>query len=120
MVTDDERLRVAERLRDVARAEYPIGEIGFTEGMLRALGGRDWRDMAERLADLIEPDCGTAEVPTSLVPERDGTRERLARALGIDLPALLALAEEMDAEKNFVLVGGYACRIREACGEVES
>lgn len=34
-----------------------------------------------------------------------------------DRDALLALADEMDAEKNFVLVGGYARRIREACGE---
>lgn len=34
-----------------------------------------------------------------------------------DRDALLALADEMDAEKNFVLVGGYARRIREALGE---
>lgn len=34
----------------------------------------------------------------------------------VDREALLALADEMDAEKNFVLVGGYARRIREALG----
>lgn len=43
------------------------------------------------LADLIKPSC--------------------------DRDALLALADEMDAEKNFVLVGGYARRIREALGD---
>lgn len=36
-----------------------------------------------------------------------------------DRDALLALADEMEAEKNFVLTGGYARRIREALG-VES
>lgn len=43
------------------------------------------------LADLIKPSC--------------------------DRDALLALADEMDAEKNFVLVGGYARRIREVLGD---
>ena len=58
MTTDDERRRVAAALRDVARAEGgPLGDIGFTEAMHRALGGRDWRDMMERLADLIDPTC---------------------------------------------------------------
>ena len=37
-----------------------------------------------------------------------------------DKDALLALADEMDAEKNFVLVGGYARRIREAFGEAKA
>ena len=57
MATLEERRRVAERLRGVARTEYPLGEIGFTEAMHCVLGGRDWRDMTERLADLIDPDC---------------------------------------------------------------
>lgn len=43
---------------------------------------------------------------------RDGLRTVAA--------ALLVLADEMDAEKNFVLVGGYARRIREALGESAS
>ena len=61
MTTDDERREAAERLRDVARAKYPLGEIGFTEAMHRALGGDDWRDMTERLADLIEPEKITGD-----------------------------------------------------------
>ena len=127
MATDDKRREVAARVRDAARAECPLGEIGFTEAMHRALGGSDWRDMTERLADLIDPDCGTGEVDTSRVPERDGTRERLARALGIDLPALLALAdcvrgmgEEYDRIGAFgiaVALESISDRIREACGE---
>ena len=129
MATDDERREVAERLRDVARTERgALGEIGFTEAMHRALGGDDWRDMTGRLADLIDPDCGTGEAPASRVDGRDGTRERLARALGIDLPALLALAEELDSwardrgdgyEPVLWRAGcvAYARRIREACGE---
>lgn len=127
MATDNERREVASRLRDAARAEGgPLGDIGFTEAMHRALGGSDWRDMTERLADLIDPDCGTAEAPTSPVPGCDGTRERLARALGIDLPALLALAEEMCRNTRGMLsddkvdasdIWYYEHLLRKACGE---
>lgn len=48
---------------------------------------------------------GTSIVPKETIVDRD---------------ALLVLADEMDAEKNFVLVGGYARRIREALGESAS
>lgn len=37
-----------------------------------------------------------------------------------DRDKLLALADEMEAETNFVLVGGYAQRVREALGEPAS
>lgn len=47
-------------------------------------------------------------------------REALRLSGDIDRDALLVLADEMDAEKNFVLVGGYARRIREALGESAS
>ncbi|HJA28452.1 MAG TPA: hypothetical protein IAA15_02610 [Candidatus Olsenella pullicola] len=55
-------------------------------------------------------------------PEWDGhtPEQAISRIASLrpscDLEALLALADEMDAEKNFVLVGGYARRIREALG----
>ena len=131
MTTDDERREAAERLRDVARADGgPLGDIGFTEAMHRALGGDDWRDMTERLADLVDPDTTTDTTKSAAVtPKSDGTRERLARALGIDLPALLALADEMDhpirqavwnqttGVRREHIMAEYAHRIREACGE---
>lgn len=92
MTTDDERREAAERLRDVARADGgPLGDIGFTEAMHRALGGRDWRDMTKRLADLIEPAPTSSDRgPTSDPTERgidsihDWCRERLEGADGAE------------------------------------
>ena len=74
MIADSERREAAERLRDVARAEGgPLGDIGFTEAMHRALVGGDWRDMTERLADLIEPEPErTCRVKSSHEVEGDG------------------------------------------------
>ena len=111
MATDDERREVAERLRDVARAVGgPLGDIGFTEAMHRALGGGGWHDMTERLADLIDPDC------------EEGRYSVARTARPVDRDALLALADEIEdndltycVSTQYVL-DGYASRIREACG----
>ena len=111
MATDDERREVAERLRDVARAVGgPLGDIGFTEAMHRALGGGGWHDMTDRLADLIDPDC------------EDGRYSVARTARPVDRDALLELADELEGEgldgwaSGPLNVGEYARRIREALG----
>lgn len=127
MATDDERREVAERLREL---HLGGGSKDLIERTLSdAIGawhknGMSWDFITERLADLIDPDTTTDTTTdttksAAVSPERDDTRERLARALGIDLPALLALADEMES-----LCGPwdgcgkhYAPLIREACGE---
>ena len=132
MAIDDERREVAERLRDVARAEgWPLGDIGFTEAMHRALGGDGWRDMTERLADLIDP----GESGQNLDKNRDTVQiesPAVQKAPECDREALLELAEDvtysaavatvMDASKSAKMLADMlldiARRIREACGEV--
>ncbi len=98
--TDDERREVAERLRELELGTIgtliPTGELA--ENILRAISyGRSGAMTPYGcLADLIDPDTTTDTTKSAAVsPERDDTRERLARALGIDLPALLSLEDEM-------------------------
>lgn len=96
--TDDERRAVAARLREKHRERTspllmePQDVDMQAFGYLRDLAScvPDGKSLFAVLADLVEPSC--------------------------DRGALLALADEMDAEKNFVIVGGYARRIREALG----
>ena len=99
MTTVEERREVARRLRK-CRGGWSSGECYYT--IIHALGLPDTSRedggaaIYARLADLIEPSC--------------------------DRDALLALANEMDAEglngwAGPVNVGEYARRIREACGE---
>lgn len=116
MTTDDERREVARRMRETAEGKFDFCahnvalEIGMDDpsDFDDCFDGEHleaWR----RLADLIEP---PARCPHYMYPccriDAGGNY--------IDRDALLALADEMDAEKNFVLVGGYARRIREALG----
>ena len=121
MVTSDERKRVANELRRyVKKFGTPTWRV-----LCNIVLGRDSRHssirmlhLLDRLADLIDPNCGTAEVGTSQVPE-------------CDRGALLALADEIDKcgriqrEKQrcgeLWFVDGldimdFARRIREACG----
>ena len=137
MVSDDERRRVAERLRgDPCDTLIPY-RTGIHLGMgCHEAANRFW-DMCERiksagdydiahstrsvLADLIDPDCeeGRYSVARTVRP--------------VDREALLALADELDrdgslqrerqkaGERWFIDgldVREYARRIREACGEV--
>lgn len=110
MVTDDERRRVAERLRCAAEQGQP-----YTQPTLACFVGADCVDIWTRLADLIEP--------------RDmshGCRDTVA----CDRDALLALADEMGHPiKSAVwnqtagvrrehIMAEYARRIRKACGVV--
>ena len=103
-VTDDEKRRVAERLRRL-NAPSLIALMSILD-----VGGRD---MCARLADLIEP-CDTSQ----------NCRDTVA----CDRDALLALADEMDKwaltcdhydrQVSPLNVTKYARRIREACGVV--
>lgn len=109
MPTDDERREVARRLRGgydvVSDSHGRFWLNGTLFGMdITARSEEQIRDGLARLADLIEPDTTSDMTKTS----EDMTK--------CDREALLALADEMDAEKNFVIVGGYARRIREALG----
>lgn len=113
MVTDDERRRVAAALREYAsfdcedegEEECLVDCADWGERVLNLLGCGDTEgECYAALADLIEPDTTSDMTKTS----EDMTK--------CDREALLALADEMDAEKNFVIVGGYARRIREALG----
>lgn len=102
MATDDERRRVAERLRGLDYSDLQESLICAYLDALGIKGYEDWIGIAHRLADLIDPDC--------------------------DRDALLALADAMDGHAdemhdgcNFASSGDmrdYARRIREACGEV--
>ena len=112
MATDDERRRVAERMRASAgKYDFCASNIALDMGIV----GSDYSEGYNarhrlawlRLAELIEPTC-----------DRDG---------------LLALADEMNAVANYAhettrsesarehirRISYYAQRIREACGEVD-
>lgn len=104
MATDDERRRVAERLRRL-NAPSLIALMSILD-----VGGRD---MCTRLADLIEPGDMS-----------HGCRDTVA----CDRDALLALADEMDKwaltcdhydrQVSPLDVTKYARHIRKACGVV--
>ena len=108
MATDDERREVARRLRELSDdSTYPdlIGAIADHDGWYAAT------DAADRLADLIDPDC------------EDGRYGGVCTARPVDRDALLALADEIERTADFdtgidprVLLS-FARRIREACGE---
>lgn len=97
MVTNDERRRVASECRERAYREEFTGEaVARTIGAFTSGTTRYDHDAWYRLAAVIDPDCGTQEVGTSQVPQCDcDTRARLARAIGIDLLALEAIAGSM-------------------------
>ena len=121
--TDDERRRVAERLRRL-NAPSLIAMMNILD-----VGGRD---MCSRLADLIEP----SEPKVKCVAEVKVDGEQLEKLVhdaaveltGIDRDALLALADEMQgyadgAASEYVFtylsagsLWSYADRIREALG----
>lgn len=147
MATDDERRRVAERLRrlveddsvyatvDACHVLYAIG-LYYKDVDRIYFSGYD----VARLADLI--DLGTAEGPTSsdtTATHTDATATcdvSQSRRSDVDRGALLALAEDveeaaamatvmatvMDASEGYKLLAGLlldiARRIREACGVV--
>lgn len=131
MIDDSERREVARRLRETADEIEPRG---FSSGDLLHLieisaGTRTYsgKEVFYLLADLIEPappHC-IAEVKIS-GDELEGCVNRaITEYTGIDLDALLELADEMDRaypdsrDVAVEYIDDYARRIREACGEVE-
>lgn len=137
--TDDERRLVAAALRGLTSNVYGLRKSYESEGfcilceeqadyyqMCKVACGYlppehmhpcDYAELHDRLADLIDPDCGTEEVSTSQVPKCD--REEL-----------LALAGELDRSLGWCEPDERGCvkvnvsrlldvsrRIREACGE---
>ena len=116
MATDDERRRVAERLRRLSGLDYCKDPRYAVELASDAVGadhsnGYSWDKLLDRLADLIDPDC------------EDGRYEGVHTARPVDRWALLALADEIEdndvtycVSTQYVL-DSYARRIREACGE---
>ena len=130
MATDDERRRVAERLRDEVGcgSSWPgLERLGLILGVKREpRTGWEGRILT-RLADLIEPDepkvkC-VAEVKVDGEQLEKLVHEAVVEYAGVDRDALLALAEEFEGEgldgwaSGPMNVGECARRIREACGE---
>ena len=117
--TDDERRRVAERLRGLDYSDLQESLICAYLDALGIKGYEDWIGIAHRLADLIEPPSKLYDSPDSSNSEADEGHE-----VAIDRDALLALADELEGEglegwaSGPINVGEYARRIREACGEV--
>ena len=129
MVTDDERRRVAERLRGLKRNENNVTQLnhGPTWSLawcvlgdeMDKCGAGDWFErMCERLADLIEPGESRHESGQN----QDSVQKEspaVPKAPECDREALLALAEEMEGICDLLPVRRWAHSIREACGEVE-
>lgn len=123
MPTDDERRRVAERMRASAgKYDFCASNIAIDMGIVGSDYGEGYNAHHcvawLRLADLIEPGEPVPGEICELVG--DGMPECEPLPPIVDRDALLALADEMDG-----LCGPwhdcgkhYARRIREACGEV--
>ena len=111
MKTNDERRRVAEKLREYASWDDEgclVDCADWGERVLNLLGcGDDEGECYACLADLIDPDC------------EDG-RYSVARTVRpVDRDALLALADELEEEPGPICgmcMGQTARRIREALG----
>lgn len=126
VVSDDERRRVAERLRELGKLCYAPGNT--YELMIDALGVDDLDgtdDLFDRLADLIEPDESGHESGQN----RDSVQKEspaVQIAPECDREALLALADDLDyagaAVENVAYIDQTfhesARRIREALGVV--
>ena len=128
MVTDDERRRVAEALREYAsfdcecedKEEFSVDCADWGERVLNLLGCGDTESACyARLADLIEPESGQ---------NRDSVQIRVQKGPECDREAVLNVAESMDSYAWLMVqlgvdtvpdvILGYVRRIREACGEV--
>lgn len=113
--SDKDRSRTLALVRDVAECE-----LDFNIDNVCAVLGCDWHFPKYswlRIAELIDPDCGTQEADSSPVPEHNADLIKM-----VDRDALLKLADELGQETDSVCgvcMGKTARRIREACGEVE-
>lgn len=125
MISDTERREVAARLRKVRGLTEFAEVLGFDWTDDSDWG---WTDVSNIVADFIEP----IEPKVKCVAEvkiDDGQLEKLVHdaaveLTGIDRDVLLALADEMDDEAeymnsleyNYDFLMGYARRIRDALG----
>ena len=153
MTGHDERRDVAGRLRDSIPADLHLGRGNKAWGLLyltlfgrympNQASGRTYKQVAELLADLIEPnipadpgEAGLASVDGFIREMRHSTKEeqdeytamleKMSVGLHpVDRDALLALADEMEIDGAGALDDGdwckpllveYARRIREALG----
>lgn len=123
--SDKDRSRTLALVRDVAECEleFSIENVCAVLGCDRHFPQYSWL----RIADLIDPDCGTQEADISPVPEHNADLSKM-----VDRDALLELADEIhglveNQEIRFFHVvqvhdstlATIERRIREACGEVE-
>lgn len=124
---DEERREVARRLRELDYAHFQESLICAYLDALGIEGYEDWAGIAHRLADLIMPDRSQETAEETFGAMRHSTKEEQNQYNSmledmsvemhpVDKDALLELADELDAEKNFILVGGYGDRIRKALG----
>ena len=127
MISDDERRKIAARLRGLDYADLQESLICAYLDALGIEGYADWVGIAHRLADLIEP-----VERMCLYYDADTNHCGCYDTRLIDRDALLALADEIegtecvmrccnDASAGVMFVAldheRIARRIREACGE---
>ena len=105
--TDDERRRVAERLRCAAEQRQP-----YTQPTLACFIGADCVDIWTRLADLIEPSCDR-DALLALAKEADESADGIARYIE-DSEGCFDNTDVWEYERR----RDFARRIREACGVV--
>lgn len=113
MATDDERREVAENLRTMCAYGVRYKEQFYDlleETVMNVEDFHEFSDVADRLADLIDPGCDTG-------------RKDFRPDVTCDREALLALAEELASVRRWSCYTDsdlldIAERIREACGVV--
>ena len=140
MATDDERRRVAERLREksrkYARELYSSHtSINAYHGVREVLYGTDGApkslcEFFDRLADLIDPgesgqnrdkNRDTVQIESPAVQKAPECDREALLALAEDVTEAAAMATAVDASKSAEMLAelllDIARRIREACGE---
>lgn len=112
MATDEERRRVAERLREQGIRFYSPSAWNALGEALGIDGARNSDTVRDRLADLIEPSCDRA----ALLDMED---EMFEDATGLAFISQLEKNEELQDLQSTMAKAlmDYARRIREACGE---
>ena len=122
MATDDERRRVAERLRSFVTDDSVYADVDACR-VLHSIG-LYYKDIdriyfsgfdVAHLADLIEPSCDAAATHTDATATRDVSQ---CRRSDVDRDALMALAGDLETYRLPISGIAVAEHIREACGEV--
>ena len=135
MPTDEERRRVAERMRASAgKYDFCASNIALDIGIVGSNYSEGYNARHRlawlRLADLIEPGEPKVKCVAEVKIEGDKLDEAVHRAMaeyaGVDRDALLALADDIDKQTDGSMFDAWledghyiARRIREACGEAD-